>query len=387
MTANQMYHLYGVIRRNLASAHQQGRFGMFGSKKITQKQVEEALSKVMDPDLHQDIVSLGMVSAIKIDGGKISFKLTLTTPACPLKEKIEGDARAALQAIPGAEEITIETDAQVRSPFNEKKSIEGVQHIVAVTSGKGGVGKTTVSVNLAVALSRLGAKVGLLDADITGPNCPLMLGVQDYEPLGKNNRIVPAENYGIKCVSMAFFVAKDTPIIWRGPMLDRAIKQFLSDVDWGELDYLIVDMPPGTGDAQLTMAQATKLSGGIIVTTPQEVALLDGRRGLAMFNQMSVPILGFVENMSYFQPEGSSEQFEIFGRGGGRKLAEDSNVPFLGEIPLDPKVRVGGDTGEPITNSDPENPTAQAFLNIAKQVAHQISVHALTPTPAAASAK
>ena len=219
-----------------------------------------------------------------------------------LKEKIEGDARAALQAIPGAEEITIETDAQVRAPLNEKKSIEGVQHIIAVTSGKGGVGKTTVSVNLAVALSRLGAKVGLLDADITGPNCPVMLGVQDYEPLGKNNRIVPAENYGIKCVSMAFFVAKDTPIIWRGPMLDRAIKQFLSDVDWGELDYLIVDMPPGTGDAQLTMAQATKLSGGIIVTTPQEVALLDGRRGLAMFNQMSVPILGFIENMSYFQP-------------------------------------------------------------------------------------
>ncbi len=367
--------------------HQQGRFGMFGSKKITQKQVEEALSTVMDPDLHKDIVSLGMVSQIKIDGGKIAFKLTLTTPACPLKEKIEGDARAALQALPGAEEITIETDAQVRAPLNEKKSIDGVQHIIAVTSGKGGVGKTTVSVNLAVALSRLGAKVGLLDADITGPNCPIMLGVQDYEPLGKNNRIVPAENYGIKCVSMAFFVAKDTPIIWRGPMLDRAIKQFLSDVDWGELDYLIVDMPPGTGDAQLTMAQATKLSGGIIVTTPQEVALLDGRRGLAMFNQMSVPILGFVENMSYFQPPGSSEQYEIFGRGGGKKLAEDSNVPFLGEIPLDPKVRVGGDLGDPISNSDPDSATAQAFLNIAKQVAHQISVHALMPTPAAASAK
>ncbi len=358
---------------------------MFG-KKITQKQVEEALSKVMDPDLHKDIVSLGMVSEIKIDGGKIAFKLTLTTPACPLKEKIEGDCKAALEAIPGCEEITITTDAQVRT-LNEKKTIEGVKHIVAVTSGKGGVGKTTVSINLAVALSRLGAKVGLLDSDITGPNCPIMLGVSDYEPMGKDNRIIPAENYGIKCVSMAFFVAKDTPIIWRGPMLDRAIRQFLTDVAWGELDYLIVDMPPGTGDAQLTMAQATKLSGGIIVTTPQEVALLDGRRGLAMFNQMSVPILGFVENMSYFQPPGSSEQYEIFGRGGGKKLAEDSKVPFLGEIPLDPRVREGGDKGDPITHSDPDCATAQAFSNIAKQVAHQISVHALIPAPVTASAK
>ncbi len=362
---------------------------MFGAKKITEKQVLEALSNVMDPDLHKDIVSLGMVSEIKLDGGKIAFKLTLTTPACPLKEKIEADCKAALEAKSGlsAEEITITTDAQVRTPLNEKKSIEGVKHIVAVTSGKGGVGKTTVAVNLAVALSRLGAKVGLLDSDITGPNCPIMLGVADYEPMGKNNRIMPAENYGIKCVSMAFFVAKDTPIIWRGPMLDRAIRQFLNDVDWGELDYLIVDMPPGTGDAQLTMAQATKLSGGIIVTTPQEVALLDGRRGLAMFNQMSIPILGFVENMSYFQPPGSTERYEIFGHGGGKKLAEDNNVPFLGEIPLDAKVREGGDKGNPVVNSDPESPIGQSFLSFAKQVAHQISVHALTPVTAEAVAK
>jgi ATP-binding protein involved in chromosome partitioning len=356
---------------------------MFGVKKeqISVEKVKAALATVIDPDLHQDIVSLGMISDIKINSGKVHFKLTLTTPACPVKEKIEADCKAAINALPGVEEVTMESGASVanqRKSPNGKEPIKGIKQIVAITSGKGGVGKSTVAVNLAVALAKLGAKVGLLDADVTGPKVPLMMGVDDYQPTAKENMINPAENYGVKVVSMAFFVSKDTPIIWRGPMLDKAIRQFLRDVSWGELDYLIVDMPPGTGDAQLSMVQATQMSGGVIVTTPQEVATLDGRKGYAMFKQMEVPVLGFIENMSYFQPPNSQERFEIFGHGGGKKLAEEYNVPFLGEIPLDQAIREGGDTGKPITASDTNHPISLAFLEIAKQVAAQISIHALS---------
>lgn len=351
---------------------------MFGLKKsgVTESDVKQALSKVMDPDLNIDVVTLGMISEIKISGSKVHFKLTLTTPACPVKEKLEQECKDAVKNLEGVEEVTMESTATVAGQRpSEKQGIPGIRQIIAVTSGKGGVGKSTVSVNLAVALSKLGAKVGLLDADITGPNIPIMLGLEGFEPKAKDNRIVPAESHGVKCISMAFFVSQDTPLIWRGPMLDKAIKQFLRDVEWGELDYLIVDMPPGTGDAQLTMVQATQLAGGVIVTTPQDVALLDGRKGLSMFQQMQVPILGFVENMSYFQPKGSSEQFEIFGRGGGRKLAKEYDVPFLGEVPLDPEVRIGGDTGNPIVSSDPDCQVSKAFMEIAKQVAAQVSIH------------
>jgi ATP-binding protein involved in chromosome partitioning len=358
---------------------------MFGVKKdqITPDRVKEALSKVMDPDLHQDIVSLNMISNIKVNGPKVSFTLTLTTPACPLKEKIEEDCRVAVKALPGIEEVEMESLATVagqRKLPGGKEPVVGVKHVVAITSGKGGVGKSTVAVNLAVALAHLGAKVGLLDADVTGPNVPIMLGVTDYQPTAtKDERIIPAENYGVKCISMAFFVKKDDAIIWRGPMLDKAIRQFLRDVDWGELDYLLVDMPPGTSDAQLSLVQATQLSGGIIVTTPQEVALLDGRKGFAMFERMQVPVLGFIENMSYFQPPNSNERFEIFGHGGGKRLAEQCNVPFLGEIPLDQKIRQGGDEGKPITAIAINAPMSQVFVDIAKQVAAQVSIHALAP--------
>jgi ATP-binding protein involved in chromosome partitioning len=361
---------------------------MFGVKKdeITSDQVKAALSTVMDPDLHQDIVSLGMISDIKVSGSKVAFKLTLTTPACPVKEQIETQCRQVVEDLPGVKEVEMESlaavAAQRRLPGG-KEPIEGIKNIIAITSGKGGVGKTTVAVNLAVALAHLGAKVGLLDADVTGPNIPIMMGVADYKPTAtSDNRIVPAENHGVKCISMAFFVNKDDAIIWRGPMLDKAIRQFLKDVAWGELDYLIVDMPPGTSDAQLTLVQATQLSGGVIVTTPQEVALLDGRKGLAMFERMSVPVLGFIENMSYFQPPGSKERFDIFGHGGGKRLAEQCSVPFLGEVPLDPKVREGGDEGKPITAIDINHPMSQIFLNIAKQVAAQVSIHALSQQPA-----
>lgn len=356
---------------------------MFGKKnhKVTSEQVLAALSKVMDPDLNMDIVSLGMISDVKIEGSKVFFKLTLTTPACPVKEKLENEAKQAVSSIQGVETVEMESTAQVssRGSVAGKTSIPGIKQIVAITSGKGGVGKTTVSINLAVALSQLGARVGLLDADITGPNSPIMLGVADYQPTAKDNRIIPAENHGVKCISMAFFVASDTPVIWRGPMLDKAIRQFLTDVEWGELDYLVVDMPPGTGDAQLTMCQATNLSGGVIVTTPQLVACADARKGTAMFNQMHVPVLGLVENMSYFQlPDG--QRVDIFGHGGGKALAEEMEIPFLGEIALEPAVRQGGDSGIPITISNPEAPASLAFKEIAKQLAAQVSIAALQKT-------
>jgi ATP-binding protein involved in chromosome partitioning len=350
---------------------------------VTPEKVKAALSTVMDPDLHVDIVSLNMISDIKVTDSKVSFTLTLTTPACPVKEKIEAECRAVVQALPGISSVEMESTASVagqRRLPGGKEPVEGVKHIVAITSGKGGVGKSSVAVNLAVALAHLGAKVGLLDADVTGPNVPIMMGVDDYQPTATSEqRIIPAENYGVKCISMAFFVRKDDAIIWRGPMLDKAIRQFLRDVDWGVLDYLLVDMPPGTSDAQLSLVQATQLSGGIIVTTPQAVALLDGRKGLAMFQRMEVPVLGFIENMSYFQPPGSSERFEIFGHGGGKRMAEECSVPFLGEVPLDPIIRQGSDAGKPITAVDINHPISQVFLNIAKQVAAQVSIHALAP--------
>lgn len=354
---------------------------MFASEKnkLNVTDVNQALTKVMDPDLNRDIVSLGMVSNIEIDNNNITFTLTLTTPACPLKEKIEGDCMAALKELPDVNIIKINTTANVSSApkINDKEPVVGVKHIIAVTSGKGGVGKTTTAINIACALAHLGAKVGILDSDITGPNSPHMLGVEDYKPTAVENKITPAENFGVKCISMAFFVAKDTPVIWRGPMLDKAIRQFLRDVEWGELDYLIIDMPPGTGDAQLTMVQATQLSGGVIVTTPQEVALLDGRKGLAMFKQMNVPVLGFIENMSYFQPPNTNERYEIFGHGGGRKLALEEGVPFLGEIPIATELRQACDDGKPLVYQDPNHPVSQKFIEIAKNLAAQISIYSL----------
>ncbi len=342
-------------------------------------QVRQALSTVMDPDLHRDIVSLGFVSDISVDGSRVHFKLTLTTPACPVRDKLESESRQAVSRLPGVTEVDMETTAVVapQRKVQSRKPLEGVKHVIAVTSGKGGVGKSTVAVNLAVALAKLGARVGLLDSDITGPNVPMMMGVEDYQPVGQDNKIIPPENYGVKCMSMSFFVSRDTPVIWRGPMLDKAIRQFLGDVSWGQLDYLIVDMPPGTGDAQLSLIQATQLSGGIIVTTPQDVALLDGRKGLAMFKQMEVPVLGFIENMSYFVCPHCHERSEIFSHGGGRNLADEAAVPFLGEIPLDISVREGGDAGKPIVASDPDHPVSRAFLECAKNVAAQISIHAL----------
>ena len=343
---------------------------------VTQDAILAALSKIQDPDLHRDIVSLGFVQNIKIDNSHIALDIVLTTPACPVKDQMRDEANRLLSALPGVSSVKINMTSNVtqgRSQVRENY-IPQVKNTIAVSSGKGGVGKTTVSVNLAVALAQSGASVGLLDADIYGPNVPLMMGVKHAQEGTEENKIKPAERYGVKIMSIGFFVPDDQPIVWRGPMIHGAIQQFLRDVEWGALDYLIVDLPPGTGDAQLSIAQLVPMTGAVIVTTPQEVALLDARKGLEMFRKVNVPLLGIVENMSYFVCPHCSKTTEIFSRGGGEKAAEKLDVPFLGAVPIDPQIRQGGDEGRPIVIANPDSPQAKAFVAIAGKVAQQISV-------------
>lgn len=337
--------------------------------------VKSALSKVNDPELNRDLITLNMVQNIKLDGDRLSFTVVLTTPACPLKGVIEEECIKALSEVGFKKEnIKINMSSEVRSHgVQGKQALKGINQIIAISSGKGGVGKTTVSVNIAIALSQTGAKVGLLDADITGPNVPIMMGDQE-PPKVENAKIIPKENYGIKYISMGVLVPPDQPVVWRGPMLDGVIKQFLRDVIWGELDYLIVDLPPGTGDAQLTICQAVPLAGGVIVTTPQDVALLDSRKSVNMFKQMKVSILGVVENMSYFICPKCSEKTEIFSYGGGEKAAKELGVPFLGRIPIELDVRVGGDVGKPITAIKPDHKISKVFKEVASQIAASASV-------------
>jgi ATP-binding protein involved in chromosome partitioning len=348
---------------------------------VTEADVMRALSTVRDPDLGRDLVSLGMIENLAIENDVVSFTVVLTTPACPLKGKIESDCRRAVAAIPGVREITIKMDARVVAGRGAqgKQSLPNIRNVIAVGSGKGGVGKTTVTVSLALALAEAGAKVGVLDADVTGPNVPLMLGASG-EPRGRDNKIEPLVSYGVKVISIAFFVPEGTPVIWRGPMVGGAIQQFYNDVNWGELDYLIVDLPPGTGDASLSLAQLIALTGAIIVSTPQDVALLDATKSLKMFEKLDVPILGIVENMSYFICPHCNEHVDIFGHGGAERAAERLNVPFLGRVPLNPEIRQGGDEGVPILRANPESPEAQAFRDIAAKVAAQISIVTLGPT-------
>jgi ATP-binding protein involved in chromosome partitioning len=334
-----------------------------------------ALSKVNDPELHKDLVTLNMIKDISINGSEVKFTIVLTTPACPLKTKIENDARRAVMEVPGVEKVEIVMDSNVPSDGKNRGNLSvQAKNVVAIASGKGGVGKSTVSVNIAVSLAQAGAKVGLLDADIYGPNIPTMMGV-DKLPAFSQNRINPAIAFGVKLMSIGFLVKPGQPLIWRGPMLHSAIRQFLSDVDWGDLDYLIIDLPPGTGDAQLSLAQSIPITGGIIVTMPQAVSIEDASRGLYMFKQLDIPILGVVENMSYLElPNG--EVMEIFGNGGGEKLAEEANATFLGKIPLSPDVRSGGDIGQPIVISQPESKAAQALKNLSELIAAKLSVAA-----------
>jgi ATP-binding protein involved in chromosome partitioning len=343
---------------------------------VTQETILAALSKIQDPDLHRDIVSLGFVQNIKIDDSKVALDIVLTTPACPVKDQMREEATKLVSAIPGVSSVKINMTSNVtqgRSQVRENY-IPEVKNTIAVSSGKGGVGKTTVSVNLAVALAQTGATVGLLDADIYGPNVPLMMGVKHPQEGSAENKIKPAERYGVKVMSIGFFVPEDQPIVWRGPMIHGAIQQFLRDVEWGQLDYLIVDLPPGTGDAQLSIAQLVPMTGAVIVTTPQDVALLDSRKGLEMFKKVNVPLLGIVENMSTFVCPHCSKTTEIFSHGGGQKAAEKLDVPFLGEVPIDPQIRQGGDEGRPIVIANPDSPQAKAFVAIAGKVAQQVSI-------------
>ncbi len=341
---------------------------------VTLEQVLSALSSVIEPELHRDLVSLNMIRDVKINGGLVSFTVTLTTPACPLKGQIESEARAAVMAVEGVKDVEINLDANVPTDQRIIGRLDlDLRNTVAVSSGKGGVGKTTVAVNLAVALAKTGARVGLLDADILGPNIPLMMGLKHMPP-PENKKLVPPEAFGVKVMSMAFLVPPGQPVIWRGPMLHSAIRQFFSDVLWGDLDYMIIDLPPGTGDAQLSLAQSVPLTGAIIVTTPQEVALIDARKGLATFKQLEVPVIGVVENMGAYTDPQTGVEISFFGEGGGERMAGEFNVPFLGSIPLDPQVRVGGDSGHPVVAERPDSPAARALSEVAQRVAARVSV-------------
>ncbi len=347
--------------------------------------VLDVLRPVQDPELRKSLVELNMIRNVAINNGEVSFTLVLTTPACPLREFIVEDCEKALKQLPGVENVVVEVTAETpqQKSLPDRQGIPGVKNILAISSGKGGVGKSTVAVNVAVALAQAGAKVGLIDADIYGPNDPTMLGLADSQVMvrqGPQGEVLePAFNYGVKLVSMAFLIDKDQPVIWRGPMLNGVIRQFLYQVEWGELDYLIVDMPPGTGDAQLTLVQAVPMSGVVIVTTPQTVSLLDSRKGLRMFQQLGVSILGIVENMSYFIPPDLPEKkYDIFGSGGGEKTANELGLSLLGAIPLEMPVREGSDIGKPIVVSDPESAAAKELTAIAQRIAAKVSVAALT---------
>ncbi len=371
---------------------------MSSSPPVSQEAVLQALSNIQDPDLGKDIVSLGFVKDLSIEGNRVSFTIELTTPACPVKESFREQAESLVGAIPGVESVQVEMSANVAAanPFDNQNAVQGVKNIIAVSSGKGGVGKSTVAVNLACALHQLGAKVGILDADVYGPNVPLMMGLQG-NPKMVEKKIIPLNARGIQVMSMAFLVAEDQPVIWRGPMLHSAMRQFLHEVLWGDLDYLIVDLPPGTGDAQLSLAQHTHLMGAVIVTTPQEVSVLDVRKAIGMFQQVSVPVLGIVENMAGLVlrgsyegnlsklcadgPEGKVEaqlsdgrfelHLDLFGKGGGDKIAEAYDLPIL--VPLDPALRAGGDQGSPVTLDQPDSPVAQKFIEVAGALAAKVS--------------
>ena len=329
--------------------------------------VLNALRGVTDPELHRDIVSLGMVRELSIDGGHIAFTLVLTTPACPLRDQIDSDVRAALERVSGVDAVEIEWDAEVRGQVGREGGpapVSGVKNVIAVASNKGGVGKSTVAVNLSVALARLGASAGILDADITGPNIPTMLGINQGLMAEGGAGLQTIEAHGIRAVSLGFVLPTGTPVVWRGPMIGSGVRQLLHDVDWGELDYLIVDLPPGTSDASMSMAQEAAIAGVVIVSTPQRVAIEDATKAVGMFDRLGVPIFGIMENMSS----------DVFGRGGAAEAAEDLGIEFLGEVPLDVAIRESADVGAPIVATDPDSPQAQAFFRLAEQVAARCSV-------------
>lgn len=342
----------------------------------TQAAILDALRVVVDPDLHKDIVSLGFVKGMSIDGGHVRFVIELTTPACPVKDLMREQATRAVSAVPGVTSVDINMTASVRAasrPDGRGQPVEGVKNIIAVGAGKGGVGKTTMAVNLATALARRGSRVALLDGDLYGPNVPLMLGVKSrLETDGE--KIIPAERFGMKIVSLGLMTEDDAPVIWRGPMLHGAINQFFREVRWAEIDYLIVDMPPGTGDVALSLSQSVPVAGAVLVTTPQTVAVADTRRAIQMYRKLNIPPLGLIENMSHFVCPGCGRESDLFGKGGGAALAEQLSVPFLGHVPLHEPVRAAADRGEPIVIADPDSPPALAIMAAAERIAQQVSI-------------
>jgi ATP-binding protein involved in chromosome partitioning len=359
----------------------------------TQETILAALGTVQDPDLHKDLVTLKMIQNIKICEGNVAFQVELTTPACPMKEKIEADCRAALANVPGVTHVKIEMTSRVmaRRPKGGKV-IPGVKHVIAVASGKGGVGKSTMTVNLAIALAQTGAKVGVMDADVYGPTVPILLGLEDEElqqtavrqPDGNMvQKIAPLERHGVQCVSMGFMVPPGEPVVWRGPMLGKVVNQFLSDVAWDDLDYLLVDLPPGTGDVTMSLSEAIPLSGAVIVMTPQDVAASIAMKSLRAFQRLNVPILGIIENMSYFIAPDTGKAYHIFGHGGGQVAAEELKIPFLGAVPLDIPMRRASDEGEPLLISDPDGTQAKILREVAGKVAQQVSIQsrAFRPLP------
>ena len=342
---------------------------------VSSEQVLEALRQVMDPDLRRDIVSLGFVKNLEIRDDVVSFVLLLTTPACPVKDKMKAEAEGAVRRLPGVRRVEVELKADVRPmlPPTGLPLLPGVRNVVPVGSGKGGVGKSTVAANVAVALARTGARVGLMDADIYGPSIPLILGITD-QPQPTREGVLPVVAHGVKVISSGFFMRPDQAVIWRGPMLAKLIDQFLGSVVWGELDYLIVDLPPGTGDVQLTLCQRIPLTGAVIVSTPQDVALKVAEKAYIMFQQLKCPVLGLVENMSFFVCRHCGEQENIFDTGGGERAAQRWQIPLLGKIPLATRIRQTSDVGTPIVLEEPDSPAAAAFVEIAQNVAAQISI-------------
>ena len=377
---------------------------------VTQEQVYEALRAVQDPDLHQDIVSLGFITRNEVEGGTVRVTVNLTTPACPVKALLKDQAEAAIRGIPGVTDVEVEMTAVAAAPSGPARDkAPGVRHFIAISSGKGGVGKSTVTVNLAIALAKTGAKVGILDCDVYGPDIPMMMGLEG-EPEQVERKLVPKERHGIKTMSIGYLLAPDQPVIWRGPMIHKLIEQFLGDVAWGELDYLLVDMPPGTGDAQLSLAQIVPLTGSVLVTTPQAVSTFDVGKAIGMFQQVNVEMLGVIENMAGFVVQGTVEgcpagtkmnletdagnqsivvgeggRFEtvvnIFGEGGAQVLSEKHGFPVLGRIPLNPAVRIGGDGGDPVTITSPDSAIARTVAEAAGELARRISIRATKSLP------
>lgn len=346
---------------------------------IDRDAVLAALKVVVDPDLRRDIVSLGFVKSLVIEGGRVRFTIELTTPACPVKDQMRDQALAAVRALPGVTDVDVQMTANVRSvsaPETGRPPLPGVKNVIAVGAGKGGVGKTTVAVNLALALARCGGRVGILDGDIYGPNVPIMLGLQQTQLATDGKQILPAEKYGLQVVSMGFLTGDDAPVIWRGPMLHGAIQQFFRDVAWKDLDYLIVDMPPGTGDVALSLSQTVPVAGSILVTTPQQVSLADTRRAVRMYEKLNIKPIGLIENMSYYACPNCHHEADIFGYGGGEELARAMEVPFLGRLPVYQPIREGSDTGVPLIVSEPGSAAGRAFMTVAERTAAQISIAA-----------